>query len=163
MGQLSLQLLHEVVVSGGSVTTMTTGTFTALDALTVYEFTVGIKTSTTGAKFNLFFSDGTSSNYRAGYVRSNNTANYDSITDGPNAWDDMCFASGFIAVNKAGQTPVIYFSAAQHNGTSSKQYGKTSAIYQTTLSSITEFQVVADTASKIENGSYIRIWESVQS
>jgi hypothetical protein len=162
MAQNSLALLHEVIVSGGAVTTMSTGTITALEEGVVYKIQVGISNVSGGNAFRCHINgDTTTGNYRNGLLTSQQGAGYSNAEEGPSSWNDMCTGDGYIFIED-GQ-PSVSLNMCQQDGTGSQFYGRMNWVYNANESTITEVSFEASTALKIDNGSFIRIWKAVQS
>jgi len=162
-----MELLHEVIVSGGAVTSITTGTITGLSEGVVYKFEVGIKTASTTPNMSCdWFINGDSveTSYNRAYLNSKAGTAYDSDkTQAGNVYQEMGVMTGFITVEDS--YPMVNFLANQYTTTTptGKDCGALVWVTNTNHSGITEFEITGSVASQIGNGSYLRIWEGIQS
>jgi len=162
MGGRNLEYLVEVVNQFPAVTTITTGTLTGISADTVYKFQAGIKLVSTATFFRWYNnSDTTLSNYRLGLITSQNTANYSNETSIAYAYDDICVMSGHFSIEDG--RPSTYIQILQQNGSLGADYGRVCFVYNNSETTITEIQFTGSNGLQIGAGSYIRLWEAIQS
>lgn len=139
-------------VSGGAVTTVSTGTIPALIDGAEYLFCAKIKAAGTSVLRFFINGDTTLTNYRRGFISSNGSA-LDSSTTlscAVNAIGDMSTISGRIrVVNSRVHMEAVSLSYIS----SGRCLSQTS--YHISETNVTSIQVTSDTASHIDNGSEI--------
>ena len=161
MAQSSLVLLHEVIVAGGAVTTLTTGTI-ALVKDEVYAIDIGIINNTANSVTGYLNADTTVANYARSSLSTANTAesSANTLVILGDTTGQMNTAHGIIALNDS--TPFVGTLGINERTTAATEKGAITGMYSTTETGITEFQITGSSTA-LQNGTYIRIWKQIQS
>lgn len=161
MAVTPLVLLNETIVSGGAVTTLTTGVLSpAILAGKVYNFEIGINpVDASTYTYNIYMNgDLTSIYYYGGYFRSNDTA-VNTTNMFTAAVQNQFTINGTLSL----QNGHPRLSALCNFNSPVNYAGMMYGCHNESETDFDELQITCTTASKIDNGSYIRIWEAIQS
>jgi hypothetical protein len=159
MAQLPLTMLVDLTVSGGAVTTLSSGTI-SLVAGTVYGISWGMNFNSTLQQGAIYFQDTTDGNYARTYIQSNNSGG------GGNtaffATNNGKTSQGYGLIGLENDTPYYGYSHLDSDENVGNTFGVVYSGYNTSITTVTEVQMVA-TLGNFQNGSFLRIWEQIQS
>jgi len=148
-------VIADVTVSGGAVTTMTSGAI-SLAVGEVYNFEAQIKFAVSTAMRPLVNGDTVTANYREGIVISSNI--------------HLDFSGIYCGIAPIGGSVVVSGTIREFNGkvlfefesvienTANRRISVSA--WHITASSLTSFQITGDAASGIDNGSSLLIWKA---
>ena len=162
MAQLPLTMLVDVSVSGGAVTNLSSGAISLVSG-TVYSFEIGTINNTASSIRIWINSDTTDGNYRRTSVRSSNTLSTSSNTC--YLWADTTGQenSVFGTLGIENSTPYIFTCEQNERATIGTNYGAFTGFYNISETTFVELTISGAAASSLQNGTYLRIWEAIQS
>jgi hypothetical protein len=147
--------LVDVLISGGAVTTLSSGVIALTEGKT-YMFVAGITNGASTASYNMFVSgDTTTSNYERGtmdssaFANANNTGKIVSVLA-----DTTHVLYGFMGVVNS----VPYYNFLYVSEDAGPRAGS-QTVYNTSETTLTQFDLTSSVASNCEDGSYLKIWE----
>ena len=161
MAQLSLTMLVDVSVSGSPVSILSSGAI-SLEEGKVYAFSfVQVPDSSANGRGCTLRLNNQTTGYERQYMFSPSTAGQTtSVIDfSPNG----SLATGFGVISLVGGNPAIHTPILTTRENQNTVFNQTNTAYLTADQSFTSVDLVSVSGASLADGSYLKIWESIQS